>query len=166
MKTVKSVISLILVSLIVVFCFAGCAKPPEEPAESETQVIEVVEAAGAILNNSDEVSYEAKSNNVNFKLKSYFTFNENYASISNITVDNETIGINANCYCDVTLIYKGKESESMKIGFTAYDSNGEIVRDSFINLDVKDVKNGKTVEGLRFDIPYSTATVEFKDFTV
>lgn len=165
MKNIKSFISVLLVFVTVIFCFAGCAKPPEEPAKTETTVLEVKKADGAMVNNDEgNFQYTETKSNVKFKLKTYYTFNENYASIGNITVDNDTIGINANCYCDVTLIYKGKESDSMKISFTAYDKNGDIVRDSFIDLDVDDVKNGKTVEGMRFDIPYSTASVVFKDF--
>lgn len=165
MKNFKSLISILLVFMTVIFCFTGCAKPPEEPAKTETTELEIKKADGAMIYNDEEnIQFTETKNNVIFKLKTYYSFNENYASISNITVDNDTIGINANCYCDVTLIFKGKESDSMKIGFTAYDKNGEIVRDSFIDLDVKDVKNGKTVEGMRFDIPYSTASVVFKNF--
>ncbi len=165
MKNIKLSTSVLLVFVTVIFCFTGCAKPPEGPAKTETTLLEVKKADGAMVNDDEgNVEYFETKNNVKFNLKTYYTFNENYASIDNITVDNDTIGINANCYCDVTLIYKGKESDSMKISFTAYDKNGEIVRDSYIDLDIEDVKNGKTVEGMRFDIPYSTASVVFKDF--
>lgn len=168
MNRLKTVISVLSAALIMAGCLAGCAKPPKDEATTGTEVYEVIKKNNELSKSTDENtpdSFISKSSDVVFTISSYNTFDGNYGTIKNITVDNESFTANANCYCDLEMIYVGNDNDKMRIAYKAYDASGNIVRDSMIQADVKDVKSGETVTGVRFDIPYNTASVVFSDFT-
>ena len=168
MNRLKAIISILSAAAIFSCCLAGCAKPPEEEAVTSTEVYEVIKQNGELSTDADDSSaksYTATSNNVVFTLSSYNEFNGNYGTMKNITVDNDSFSVKATCYCDIEMIYVGGKSDNMKIAYTAYDKDGNVVRDTFLQADLDDVKSGDTVTGVRFDIPYETASVVFGNFT-
>jgi hypothetical protein len=62
------------------------------------------------------------------------------------------------------MIYIEDKNQNMYIGYNAYDANGEILKTSYLLIDLDGVRSGKTVKEIRFDIPYETVKVEFFDY--
>ena len=175
-----------LLAAVLVLCIAGCAAPPTEKVTTATEYHKVVdrfvtqtqtekqmEASAKKSSDSKETKpvsqadtqpENGKESDVEFSLNSYYKYGENYASISNIQIDNSDITVNAKCSADVKMIYIGERSKNMLIGIKAYNAKDEIVRDTYILIPLKGVRNGKTVENIRFDIPYEAVRVEFFDY--
>ncbi len=47
----------------------------------------------------------------------------------------------------------GSRSQDMKIGYTAYDKDGNVVRDIYFSVPMKGTKKGDIVENRRIDFP-------------
>ena len=58
----------------------------------------------------------------------------------------------------------GSRKDDMKIGFTAYDKNGEVVRRNHILIELDGVKDGELCEDRRFDFPRETVKIVFYDY--
>lgn len=151
---------LVSVSFITILslAFSSCAKIPTEEVTTGTE-------AYTLVNNYPSSSTETKiESDIEFTFQSYYNYKENYASVSNIRFDEDDMTVNAKGFVDVKMIYITDKSQDMYIGYNAYDANGGVLRSSYLLVDLDGVRNGKTVENIRFDVPYNTVKVEFFDY--
>ena len=152
-------VSLVLI-MVVAFAFSSCAKVPTEEVTTGTETYTLIN------NNNTSSSTETKTdNNVEFVFQSYYKYKGNYASVSDVRFETEDTTENAKGYVDVKMVYIEEKNDDMAIGYKAYDANGEVLRNSYLLVDLDGVRNGKTIENIRFDIPYETVKVEFFDYS-
>ncbi len=171
----KSAISLFLVLVTVALCFFGCSNIPEEPATSEAVVQSYVNPYGATAappvnidptagGTTIPVQYVETTNNVELVLNSYYVYNNSVAKITNIALEDDGFSLRASGYADVEMTAIGSRKEGMKIGFTAYDKNGEVVRTNHIFVKLDGVKEGEICTERRFDFPRDTVKIVFHDY--
>ncbi len=168
----KSAICLFLVLATVALCFFGCSNIPEEPATSETMIQSYVNPYGATAaapvnvdptagGTTIPVQYVETTNDVEFVLNSYYVYKNSVAKITNIELEDDGFSLRASGYADVEMMAIGSRKDDMKIGFTAYDKNGEVVRRNHILIDLDGVKDGELCEDRRFDFPRETVKIVF-----
>ena len=172
----KSALCLFLVLVTVTLCFFGCSNIPEEPATSETMVQSYVNPYGATAAppvNIDPteggttlpVQYVETTNNVEFVLNSYYVYKNSVAKITNVVLEDDGFSLNADGFADVEIMGIGSRKEGMKIGYTAYDAEGNVVRTSHILAKLDgDVKEGETLTERRFEVPRTTVKIVFHDY--
>lgn len=171
----KSAICLFLVLVTVTLCFFGCSNIPEEPVTSETMVQTYVNPYGATAappvnidptegGTTIPVQYVETTNNVELVLNSYYVYKNSVAKITNIELEDDGFSLRASGYADVEMMAIGSRKDDMKIGFTAYDKNGEVVRRNHILVSLDGVKEGEICEDRRFDFPRETAKIVFYDY--
>lgn len=172
MKTTKTVISAFLALTIALLCFAGCAKLPEEPITTSVEKLSYVSPYGATApapENGDKdvsrpVTFIETINNVEMVYNSYYIYGKNAVKIKSVVLEDDGISYNADGYIDVEAITVGSRSELMKVGYTAYDAEGNIVRDTYFSVPLKGVKAGDTVTERRIDYPRETVKIVFHDY--
>ena len=171
----KSAISLFLVLVTVALCFFGCSNIPEEPATSETMVQSYVNPYGATAappvnvdptagGTTIPVQYVETTNNVELVLNSYYVYKNSVAKITDIEIEDDGFSLRVSGFADVEIIDIGSRKEDMKIGFTAYDKDGNVVRRNHILADLDGVKKGDTCEERRFDFPREAVKIVFHDY--
>lgn len=171
----KSAISLFLVLVTVALCFFGCSNIPEEPVTSETMVQSYVNPYGATAappvnidptegGTTIPVQYVETTNNVELVLNSYYVYKNSVAKITDIELEDDGFSLRVSGFADVEMIDIGSKKEGMKIGFTAYDANGEVVRRNHILVTLDGVKKGDICEERRFDFPRETVKIVFHDY--
>lgn len=175
MKTAKTVISATLALVIALLCFVGCAKLPDTPATTSAEKYSYVSPYGAtapVPENSDEYpeaatgspQYVETINNVEVIFNSYYVYGKNAAKITAVDLRDSGISYNADGFVNVELLTVGSRSENMKIGYTAYDADGNVVRDIYFSVPMKGVKKGDIVENRRIDFPRETVKIVFHDY--
>ena len=171
----KSALCLFLVLVTVTLCFFGCSNIPEEPVTSETMVQSYVNPNGATAappvnidptagGTTIPVQYVETTNNIEFVLNSYYVYKNSVAKINAIELEDDGFSLRVSGFADVEMIAVGSRREDMKIGFTAYDKNGDVVRKNHILVNLDGVKDGDICEESRFDIPRETVKVVFYDY--
>ena len=171
----KSALCLFLVLVTVTLCFFGCSNIPDEPATTETLIQSYVnpfgETAAPPVNvdpteggTTIPAQYVETVNNVEFVLSSYYIYKNSVAKITNIKLEDDGISLNADGYADVEIIDIGSRKEDVKIGFTAYDKDGKVVRTSYLLADLDGVKKGETCSERRFDFPRDTVKIVFHNY--
>ncbi len=170
----KSFISIILVLATVALCFFGCSNIPDEPVTSTVENHSYVDPRGETApapdnaNNIDPedipVKYIETINNVEIVLNSYYVYGNSVAKIGDIEIVDYGITHNANGYADVEIMGIGKRKDGMKIGYTAYNAEGDIVKDVFILASLEDAKEGDIIEDRRFEVPRDTVKIVFHDY--
>lgn len=170
----KSIISIFLVLATVCLCFFGCSNIPEEPATTKVEKHSYVDPYGETApaaENADEfegqdipVKYIETVNNVEIVLSSYYVYGNSVAKINNIEIIDYGISHTANGYADVEIMGIGSRKDGMKIGYTAYDAKGEVVKDVFVLASLEDAKEGDVVEKRRFEVPRDAVKIVFHDY--
>lgn len=170
----KSVISLILAAILLALCFAGCSNIPEEPATTAvanyTYVNPMGETAPAPANaettegQTFPVKYIETVNNVEFVLSSYYVYGNTVATIENIELEDDGFSVRADGFVSVRVNGIGSRRDNMKIGYIGYDANGTVVRDSYMLVPLKGVKEGDLVEDRRIDFPRECVKIVFTDW--
>ena len=171
----KSAICLFLVLVTVALCFFGCSNVPEEPATSETMVQSYVNPYGATAappanvdptagGTTIPVQYVETTNNVELVLNSYYVYKNSVAKINAVELEDDGFSLAADGKADVEIMAIGSRKENMKIGYTAYDAEGNVVRSSYILAKLDDVKEGDVCEDRRFDIPREAVKVVFSNY--
>lgn len=171
----KSALCLFLVLVTVTLCFFGCSNIPEEPATTETMIQSYVNPYGATAAppvNVDPteggttlpVQYVETTNNVELVFSSYYVYKNSVAKITNVQLEDDGFSLNADGYADVEMISIGSRKEDMKIGYTCYDENGDIVRSNFVFANLDGVSEGDTCTERRFEVPRKTVKVVFHDY--
>lgn len=109
---------------------------------------------------SGQMVFRTTETDVVVEYQSYYIYKDNYASIESIRInDSEPMG-NARCYVNLNVIKIKNRSSNMRLEYRAYDSSGNVVRHSYMMAKLDGVKNGDTVNNVRFDIPYDSVRVE------
>ena len=169
----KSVISILLVLATVCLCFVGCSNIPEEPATTKIENHSYVDpyAETVVAENASDfegqdvpVKYIEKINNVEFVLSSYYVYGNSVAKINGIEIVDHGLSHNASGYADVEIMGIGRRKDGMKIGYTAYNAKGEIVKDVFVLASLEDAKEGDVVEDRRFEVPRDAVKIVFHDY--
>ena len=159
----KKIIALLML-LSLVFVFASCkGNVPEEEAVTDDYTLNV--SNPYIDSNDDDALEGDKFMDVSFSGKSYYVYDDNYASLGTPYFQDDDFSSNVEAYVDVSIIRTSNKKSDMYIGYKAYDADGEILRDSCIYVDLSKTGHGKTAEGIKFDFPYGTSKVEFYDYT-
>lgn len=172
----KSTISIFLVMVCVALCFFGCSKLPEEPATTTVVNYSYVNPNGETVSppanvdpNSDTtapVKYVETINNIEFVISDYNVYGKSVASIKDITLEyNEFSALELMGVANVEIMSIGSRKDNMRIGYTAYNKDGKIVRKSFLQAELDGVKVGDVVGDCIFDFPEGTVKVVFFDYT-
>ena len=173
MKTAKTVISATLALVIALLCFAGCAKLPEDPVTTTAEKYSYVSPYGAtapVPDNLDEhpdatsPQFVETINNVEVVFGSYYVYGKNAAKITSVDLRDTGISYNADGFVNVELLTVGSRSQDMKIGYTAYDKDGNVVRDIYFSVPMKGTKKGDIVENRRIDFPREAVKIVFHDY--
>ncbi len=171
----KSLISVILAMTVIALCFFGCkSNIPEVPATTGSANYSYVNPYGATApdpvnvqpseGQSFPVVYVETVNDVEVVLSDYYVYGNSVCSIKNIELKDDGISVNADGYADVEVSAIGSRKDGIKIGYVAYDANGGVVRRSYMLVPLKDVKEGETVMGRRFDFPREATKIVFSDY--
>lgn len=170
----KSLISVILATTVIALCFFGCkSNIPEVPATTGSANFSYVNPYGQTAPDPANVQpsegqtfpvvYVETINNVEIVQQDYYVFGNSVAKINNIELKDDGISINADGYADVEMMEIGSRKDDMKIGVKAYDANGNIVRNTYILVNLEDVKKGDVVERRRFDFPREATKIVLMD---
>ena len=171
----KSLISVILAMTVIALCFFGCkSNIPEVPATTGSANYTYVNPYGQTAPDPENVTaaegqtfpvvYVETVNNVEIVLSDYYVYGNTVASIKNIELAVDGISVSADGYADVEVTAIGSRKEDMKIGYIAYDANGNIVRNTYVLVPLKGVKEGETVARRRFDFPREAVKIVFMDY--
>lgn len=167
----KSIVAIILVSALVAAIFSGCSKLPEEPPENSAEKHSFINPIGETAVADDEysekfgskVKYIKTIQNVELSLNSYYVYGKNAASMSIKELTYEGLRSYAEGFVEVKMITIGKRADNMKIGYTAYDKDGNSILRSHVFVKLKGVKRDEAVEQ-RFFFPPETAKIVFNDY--
>lgn len=167
----KSVISIFLVLAAVSLCLFGCSNVPKEPAttsiENHTYVNPYGETVAAPENaeKPENPQYLETVNDIEFVMSSYHVYNNCVAKITGIDMEYDQLLVNAvTGLADVEIMGKSLGEDWMKIGYTAYDKDGNVVRNTFLQASLDGNGKGDTVEDCVFDLPEETVKVVFFDY--
>lgn len=167
----KSVISILLVLAAVTLCLFGCSNVPKEPAtttiENHSYVNPYGETVAAPQNaeNHDKVQYLETVNDVEFVMSSYYVYNNCVAKITGITLEYDVMQANEiTGLASVEIMGKSLGEDFMKIGYTAYDKDGKVVRNTLFQASLDGAGKGDTVEKCVLDFPEETVKVVFHDY--
>lgn len=171
----KSTISIFLVMVCVALCFFGCSNIPEEPAT--TTVVNhsfanpygetVAPPANADPNSGTTaaVKYVETINNIEFVVSDYNVYGNSVASIKDIELEyNAYSAFEVMGVASVEIMGIGSRKDNMRIGYIAYDKDGKVVRNSFLQAQLDGVKVGDVVEDCIFDFPEDTVKIVFFDY--
>lgn len=168
----KSALSIFLVLATIALCFFGCSNVPEEPVTTNMATVTYVNPLGATaappVNADGEttapVVYVETTNNVEFVLSSYYVYKKSVAKIGNIVIEDDGFSLNADGYADVEMIAVGSRKDNMRIAYTAYDAQGNVVKNSFILTNLDGVKDGDVCTERRFEVPRETVKIVFGNY--
>ncbi len=186
-------ITCLVLALVLLAGFCSCSKIPEEPATTTQAVYSVVdeiasaeaESAAQTATQPQESTSESSSENTEepatqpstqaadssfissyeFIIADYYVFNKSHAKILDIELVDygftKIIG-----YAKVEMSGLAFGEDEIKIGYHAYDKDGEILKTSYLYAPVKDakLKEGDSMD-CRFEIPEGTAKVEFVEYS-
>lgn len=167
----KSAISILLVLIAVSLCFFGCSNVPKEPAtttvENHSYVNPYGETVAAPENaeKPEDTKYLETVNDIEFVMSSYYVYNNCVAKITDISLEydsmlvNEVMGL-----ASVEIMGKGLGEDWMKIGYTAYDKDGKVVKNVFFQASLDGAGKGDTIEKCVFDLPEEAVKVVFHDY--
>ena len=171
----KSLISVILAMTVIALCFFGCkSNIPEEPATTASADFSYVNPYGQTAPDPENVQpsegqtfpvvYLETVNKVEIVQQDYYVYGNSAAKINKIELKDDGISINADGYAEVEMMEIGSRKDDMKIGYIAYDAKGNVVRDTYVLVPLKKVKEGETVSKRRFDFPRETVKIVFMDY--
>ena len=171
----KSTISIFLVMVCVALCFFGCSNVPDEPATTtvvnHSYANPYGETAAPPANTEPgnteqaDVKYVETINNVEFVISDYNVYGNSVASIKDIKLEyNAFSAFELMGDASVEIKGIGSRKDNMRIGYTAYDKDGKVVRKSFLQAQLDGVKVGDVVEDCVFDFPGDAVKVVFFDY--
>lgn len=166
----KKIISIILVVTFATLCLFGCSNIPDEPAVTSVEKYTYVNPNGMTVpvadntNPDQPVRYVETINEVEFVFSSYHVYGNSVGAITDIEIIDDGFSLNVNAYADIRMDGIGSRSNGMKIGYTAYDKDGKVVRESHMLALLDGVKEGDICEERRFDFPREAVRIEFHDY--
>jgi hypothetical protein len=96
---------------------------------------------------------------------SYNVYGNSVAAIKDIKLEyNGYAAFEVTGVASIEIQAIGSRKDNMRIGYIAYDKDGKILRNTFVQAELDDVKVGDVVEECLFDFPEDTVKVVFYDF--
>jgi len=191
-KKSAAIISVLLV-FAMLFAFAGCKdNTPDNPSETQTaeavtekknytlpdtpvEVITEQVTFEKLEVETGEYSTNADGSQIGKDLvqslgdleivqKNYYVYRNTVASLENFVIDDDGLSVNASAYADVKISQLGSGEKEMKIAYTAYDADGNVVRKTYMLALLDGVKEGDTVKECRIDLPRNAVKIEFENY--
>lgn len=169
----KSTIRILLVLVLVALCFAGCSNVPKEPATTAVENFSYVNPYGetvappvnAETDKDDKPIYLETVNNIEFVMSNYYVYNDCVAKITDIKMEYDSMLVDeVSGLATIEIMGKSFGEEWMRIGYTAYDKDGKVVKNTLFQAPLKGVGKGDTVEKCVFELPEETVKVVFHDY--
>lgn len=168
----KSIIAIIMVLATVATLFSGCSGIPDEPPETSLEKYTYINPVGETVIANDEylekygtnVKYIKTINDVEISLNSYYVYSKNAATVDITSLDFDGVSVNAFGYVNINMIAIGKRADNMKIGYAAYDADGNMIYRSYMLLKLKGVKKNEENRH-RFYFPTNSARIVFDNYT-
>ncbi len=167
----KSIVAAIMTFVLIAAIFTGCSRIPKEAATETRENQSFVNPDGATVTAQDIqdksktlVKHIKTVDNIELVEKSYYVFGKNAAEMTFKKISYDGVQVNVSGFVDVKMIAIGKRSDDMKIGYTAFDAEGNEVLQSYIYIKLKGVKRNEVVENRRFYFPTDAVRVEFYDY--
>lgn len=171
----KSTISIFLVMVCVALCFFGCSNIPEEPATTTIvnhsfanpygETVAPPANADPSSGTTAAVKYVETVNNIEFVVSDYNVYGNSVASIKDIELEyNAYSAFEVMGVASVEIMGIGSRKDNMRIGYIAYDKDGKVVRNSFLQAQLDGVKVGDVVTDCIFDFPEETVKIVFCDY--
>lgn len=170
----KSTISIILALVLIALCFAGCSNVPKEPATTSIENHSYVNPYGETVtppvnagtNQNTDNKYLETVNDIEFVMSSYYVYNNCVAKITDISLEYDSMLVDeVQGLASVEIMGKSLGEEWMKIGYTAYDKDGNVVRNTLFQASLKGAGKGDIVEKCVFELPDEAVKVVFHDYT-
>lgn len=171
----KRFVCVILAASALALSFAGCSSLPKDPAEEYTAQLTYVDPAGmtVVVTNPDTGKTEIKGietvGNIQLVFEDYYVYGKSVAKITDVEIQDLGIG-SVRGFADVEMITVGTRKNGMKIDYTAYDKDGNVVRDSYVLAVLEETENspkvndGDVVERRLFEFPRGTVKVVFNSY--
>ena len=169
----KKIISILLVVTFASLCLFGCSNIPDEPPVTSVEKYTYVNPNGMTVPVAENakpddpeqpVRYVETINEVEFVFSSYHVYGNSVGAITDIEIIDDGFSLNVNAYADIRMDGVGSRGNGMKIGYTAYDKDGQVVRESHMLALLDGVKEGDICEERRFDFPREAVKVVFHDY--
>lgn len=176
----KSVSVIFLCAVLSSFCLFACSRTPKEPVSTTVvkysyvnpynrnpSVPETAEtrAPGSEGKTEPESAQRTeKVNNIDCVFQNRYVYENSVGEITNIDFRDNGISINADAYADVKIDEIGSRKKNLKIGYSAYDGNGTLVRNSYLIARLDGVEEGDVVKGCRFNFPRESVKIIFFDY--
>lgn len=169
----KSTVSILLVLVTVALCLFGCSNVPKEPATTSVENYSYVNPYGETVappanaesDNNISTKYVETVNDIEFVMSSYYVYNNCVAKINGIDLEYDQLLVNAvTGLADVEIMGKSLGEEWMKIGYVAYDKDGKVVRNTYLQASLKGNGKGDIVENCVFDLPEEAVKVVFSNY--
>lgn len=170
----KSTVSIILVLITVTLCLFGCSNVPKEPATTSVEKYSYVNPYGETVappvnaepGKETSTKYVETLNDIEFVMSSYYVYNNCVAKINKVDLEYDQLLVNAvTGLADVEIMDKSLGEEWMKIGYVAYDKDGKVVRNTYLQASLKGNSKGDIVEKCVFDLPENAVKVVFTNYT-
>ncbi len=169
----KSTVSIILALVLIALCFAGCSNVPKEPATTSVEKFSYVNPYGekvtppvnAETNKDTEDKYLETINDIEFVMSSYYVYKNCVAKITDISLEYDSMLVDeVSGLASVEIMGKSLGEDWMKIGYTAYDKDGKVVRNTHFQASLDGAGKGDIVEKCVFDLPDEAVKVVFFDY--
>lgn len=169
----KSTVSILLVLVTVALCLFGCSNVPKEPATTSVENYSYVNPYGETVappanaesDNNISTKYVETVNDIEFVMSSYYVYNNCVAKINGIDLEYDQLLVNAvTGLADVEIMGKSLGEEWIKIGYVAYDKDGKVVRNTYLQASLKGNGKGDIVENCVFDLPEEAVKVVFSNY--
>lgn len=169
----KSTVSILLVLVTVALCLFGCSNVPKEPATTSVENYSYVNPYGETVappanaesDNNISTKYVETVNDIEFVMSSYYVYNNCVAKINGIDLEYDQLLVNAvTGLADVEIMGKSLGEEWMKIAYVAYDKDGKVVRNTYLQASLKGNGKGDIVENCVFDLPEEAVKVVFSNY--
>jgi len=167
----KSKISIILALVTVLLCFAACSNIPDEPATTAVEYysyndpyVEVAPPANVSEGAEYTQKYVDKNVNIEFVMSSYYADGNTAAKITKIDFMSPDMVMDMRGLATIEIIGKSRSQEYMRIAYTAYDANGKVLRNTFLQGKLEGVGNGERCAPAPFEIPDGTVKIVFSDY--
>ena len=172
----KPVLKILIAAAIIVLCFAGCSNIPDEPAVTSIEKYTYQDPFGMTAPVAENIEdypgmtqplyYVATDHEIEVVQSSYYVYGNTVATMDNIVFDYAGTGfaLRLSASADVTISAKGRSDDEMKIGYTAYDADGNKLDESAITVDISEMEDGDTFEDVLVQVPVESVKVVFHDY--
>ncbi len=172
----KSVLKILIAAALIVFCFAGCSNIPDEPPVTSIEKHTYQDPYGMTAPVAENIEdypgmtqplyYVATDHEIEVVQNSYYVYGNTVATIEDLVFDYAGTGfaLRVSAFADVKISAKGRSDDEMKIGYTAYDEEGNVLDESAITVDISEMEDGDMFEDAIVQVPVESVKVVFHDY--